>query len=68
MEASEVMPEKEQITAAVAQATLERDRQYRVAQCAQRIQEALQEWGCQLAGAFVWEGGQGRVDIRVVGR
>jgi len=68
MNLDEVMPPHEEITAAVAQAALERDRQARVQACAQELQKLLQRHNCALQGVFIWQGGQGRVEVQIVAR
>ena len=66
MNPDDVMPAKEEITAAVAQAAIEADRKRRAQACAVEVQAALERHGCRLAGQFVWAAGQGRVDVRIV--
>jgi hypothetical protein len=66
MELSDVAPEREQISAALARDVLEKERQERQAACAREIQEILERHNCQLAGAFIWQNGQGQVQIQVV--
>lgn len=66
MNPDEVMPPKEEISAAVAQAALEADRKRRAQACAAEVQSALERHGCRLDGQFAWSAGQGRVDVRIV--
>jgi hypothetical protein len=68
MEPPAVAPERAEISAAMAQAALERDRQWRVQECAREIQPILERYQCQITGAFIWEDGQGQVQVQIVAR
>lgn len=66
MNPEDVAPDRAQISAAMAQAALERDRKERAAACATEIQAALERHQCRLDGIFTFAGGRGDVQVRIV--